>query len=81
MNLDLFLLAQDSLDKSKLGPASNAILWPDTPPEDEDSDDEDNVENYTNQRFMRMGKVVSLVVRKMYADDLNSRWYPVLRRL
>ncbi|EAU88454.1 translation initiation factor eif-2b [Coprinopsis cinerea okayama7 len=58
--------AQDSLDKSKLGPASNAILWPDTPPEDEDSDDEDNVENYTNQRFMRMADDIR------FSDDFDD---------
>ncbi|TFK29847.1 translation initiation factor eif-2b [Coprinopsis marcescibilis] len=50
---------QDSLDRSQLGPNSNAIIWPNTPPEDED-DDEDNPENYRNQRFMRLAEDVAV---------------------
>ncbi|RXW23845.1 hypothetical protein EST38_g1996 [Candolleomyces aberdarensis] len=43
---------QDSVDKSTLGPDSNAVVWVDKPPED---DDLDSPENYLNQRFMRIG--------------------------
>ncbi|KAK0503156.1 nucleotide-diphospho-sugar transferase [Armillaria luteobubalina] len=36
----------------QLGKDSNAIVWPRDAPDDEDEDD---VENHTNQRFMRLG--------------------------
>jgi len=39
--------------RAQLGVESNAIIWPrDAPDEDED---EEGVENYKNQRFMRLG--------------------------
>lgn len=53
---------QDSLDKSSLGSNTNVIVWPDAPPEDEDDDsDDENPENYTNQRFMRLGDDIKIV--------------------
>ncbi len=36
----------------RLGQDANAIIWPKAPPDD---DDEDDVENYRNQRYMRIG--------------------------
>ncbi|KAF8902045.1 nucleotide-diphospho-sugar transferase [Gymnopilus junonius] len=44
---------QDSVDKTTLGPDTNAIVWPRGPPDEED--DEEGPENYRNQRFMRLG--------------------------
>ncbi|KAF9005562.1 nucleotide-diphospho-sugar transferase [Cyathus striatus] len=37
-----------------LGKDSNAISWPRNPPDDED-EDEESLENFKNQRFMRLG--------------------------
>ncbi|KAJ7582893.1 nucleotide-diphospho-sugar transferase [Mycena floridula] len=38
---------------SNLGAGSNAIVWPRGPPDEDD--DEDGIESYRNQRFMRLG--------------------------
>jgi len=49
----IFLVEQDSIDKTGLGKDSNAIVWPRGPPDEED--DEEGPENWKNQRFMRLG--------------------------
>ncbi|KIY68593.1 nucleotide-diphospho-sugar transferase [Cylindrobasidium torrendii FP15055 ss-10] len=43
---------------ARLGDESNAVLWPKTPPDDE-GEDEDDVENFRNLRFMRIGDTCS----------------------
>ncbi|KAJ3561900.1 hypothetical protein NP233_g9905 [Leucocoprinus birnbaumii] len=49
---------QESIKGSiDLGKDSNALVWPNGPPDEED--DPDDVENYRNQRFMRLGDDVS----------------------
>lgn len=40
-----------------LGNDSNALVWPKGPPDEEDLED---VENYNNQRFMRLGSCAPL---------------------
>ncbi|KAF9053571.1 nucleotide-diphospho-sugar transferase [Hymenopellis radicata] len=40
----------------RLGQDANAIIWPKAPPDD---DDEGDVENYRNQRYMRIGDTCS----------------------
>lgn len=44
---------QDEVDKDELGPETNAVVWPRGRPVDEE--DDESPENYTNQRFMRIG--------------------------
>lgn len=45
---------QETIAKNSiLGKDSNALVWPRDPPDDEE--DEEGPENYTNQRFMRLG--------------------------
>jgi len=43
-----------------LGVNSNALMWPKGPPDDEE--DLDDVENYRNQRFMRLGLYIPILV-------------------
>ena len=38
-----------------LGEGSNAVVWPQSPSEDEE-EEADEVESYNNQRLMRIGK-------------------------
>ncbi|KAF5315880.1 hypothetical protein D9611_004610 [Ephemerocybe angulata] len=45
--------SQDTVDKASLGPESNAVVWIDKPPED---DDLDSPENYNNLKYMRLGE-------------------------
>ena len=61
----------------ELGVNSNALLWPKGPPdEDEDLGD---VENFRNQRFMRLGLYIPMIVGlfflrwiDMIGDDMSS---------
>lgn len=48
---------QDSIP-TNLGENSNALIWPKGPPADSDEDDE--LDNYKNERFMRLGKFISV---------------------
>lgn len=41
-----------------LGVNSNALVWPKGPPDDGE-EDLDDVENYRNQRYMRLGPYTS----------------------
>jgi hypothetical protein len=46
------LVGQNSIPKA-LGQDSNALVWPSGPPSDDAEEDE--LANYTNERFQRLG--------------------------
>ncbi|KAF5365596.1 hypothetical protein D9758_003234 [Tetrapyrgos nigripes] len=54
----------EELIKAKLGTDSNAIIWPRDPPDEDE--DEEGIENYKNQRFMRLGDDVADLA---YSDE------------
>ncbi|TEB31258.1 nucleotide-diphospho-sugar transferase [Coprinellus micaceus] len=54
--------SQGEVDKSTLGADSNAIVWLDKPPED---DDLESPENFLNRRYMRLGASLNVTTMTM----------------
>lgn len=54
-----------------LGVNSNALVWPKGPPDD-DEEDLDDVENYRNQRYMRLGDDMSGIVSSDTSSETSE---------
>lgn len=60
VNIFLHNSGQSSIDTSRLGVDSNALMWPHGPLDEDEDEDEASPENERNLRFMRIGEARKL---------------------